>query len=49
MGISSEITLLNRSFSMTGPFAAQRPGNPGADVIKIEALVTEGAVGRGEA
>lgn len=49
MGISNGIIVLGRSIVMAGPFASQRPGDPGADVIKIEALVTEGTVGRGEA
>ncbi|MTH78522.1 CaiB/BaiF CoA transferase family protein [Paracoccus aestuariivivens] len=41
MGILDGITVLDCSIAMAGPFAAQRLGDLGADVIKIEPLTGE--------
>ncbi|WP_134682138.1 CaiB/BaiF CoA transferase family protein [Paracoccus ravus] len=41
MGILDGITVLDCSIAMAGPFAAQRLGDLGADVIKIEPLAGE--------
>ena len=41
MGILSGYTVLDCSIAMAGPFAAQRLGDLGADVIKIEPVSGE--------
>jgi len=41
MGILSQIRVLDCSIAMAGPFAAQRLGDLGADVIKIEPVTGE--------
>ena len=41
MGILSDIRVLDCSIAMAGPFAAQRMGDMGADVIKVEPTTGE--------
>jgi len=41
MGILSQIRVLDCSIAMAGPFAAQRLGDLGADVIKVEPVTGE--------
>src|SRR3546814_15849622 len=41
MGILSGYRVLDCSIAMAGPFAAQRPGDLGADVVKVEPVTGE--------
>jgi crotonobetainyl-CoA:carnitine CoA-transferase CaiB-like acyl-CoA transferase len=41
MGILSDFTVIDCSIAMAGPFAAQRLGDLGADVIKVEPVTGE--------
>jgi crotonobetainyl-CoA:carnitine CoA-transferase CaiB-like acyl-CoA transferase len=41
MGILSDFTVIDCSIAMAGPFAAQRLGDLGADVIKVEPVAGE--------
>src|ERR1700761_6483439 len=41
MGVLSDIRVLDCSIAMAGPFAAQRLGDLGADVVKVEPVTGE--------
>ena len=41
MGILSDFTVIDCSIAMAGPFAAQRLGDLGANVIKVEPVAGE--------